>query len=769
MNKRVLAAMLAALALGLAGGCEHSGRGGKSDAGSGSIVYTGTTAKNETLTLTITEKAGSANILASEAGGDEGAAVYRPKTGDTYTITIADELVSSGTVYVSAAAWIITFYAGGDTGKSFYAALTAEDGGRTLKFSTAIKTIDGGTVSVSSMTAAVTPIAPWTPVAQPPAPPAPPAYTPPPYVPAPVPDPPDPTYGIELSVTENHTFPDAGEGYGAIASQPITIRNTGNQSTGALTVTLSGANAASFKLNNEEYGATITVTSIAAGGSRPFTVTPEAGLAVETYTATVTVKGDSNIEERSFNVIFSVEGSARITLSKTDNSNLTNTAHSFADAIEGYSELTPLEVTITNTGTAETGALKVALEGTDSDSFTLSPTQTTIDNIGINGSNNFTVVPNNNLVETETYTYTATGTVSAAGGNTNSIAPKSFTVSFKVIPAFAALVAQMAEEKAETSKSYTLPSGAETYTPALTLTRANSPASVTIDGGGRVITGNGSGITIGEGVTLTLRNITFSNIPFTVAGGGTLVLNNGAFIQDNMTTGVTVNGTLEMNAGSVITNNSNSSSNRGSAGGGVSINGGMFTMNGGEISGNSAGSGGGVQLDSGTFTMSGGEISGNSASGYGGGVYMHQNSKFTMYEGAIITRNSASVAGGGVLLLFASVTFDMNGGEISGNTADNGGGVALRNGGTTNMSGGSIKNNTAGNGGGVWIGNYETTFKMTGGEITGNKSGGTGGVYGTINEGDPTIGGTTAPASGGWIHGNTKTDGTPSNLSDGDE
>jgi predicted outer membrane repeat protein len=271
------------------------------------------------------------------------------------------------------------------------------------------------------------------------------------------------------------------------------------------------------------------------------------------------------------------------------------------------------------------------------------------------------------------------------------------------------------------------------------------------DGGNGTLTGNGSGITVGAAKTLGLLNFTFSNIPFTVASGGKLALEYGAVIRDyrgNATAGVTVNGgTLEMYDGSAITNNKNGSVEAVNYGGGV------------------------YMYQNSTFTMYGGEISGNTAADGGGGVYMQQNSTFTM-NGGEISDNSAG-SGGGVLLWYGD-TFNMNGGEISWNTATDGGGVALLNGGTANMSGGIIKNNTAANGGGVWIGsNVPTTpFNMTGGEITGNEAtgdNGIGGVYGTINEGDPLIGEGTKPDNRGWIHGNTKTDGTPSNLSDGDE
>jgi uncharacterized repeat protein (TIGR02543 family) len=185
---------------------------------------------------------------------------------------------------------------------------------------------------------------------------------------------------------------------------------------------------------------------------------------------------------------------------------------------------------------------------------------------------------------------------------------------------------------------------------------------------------NGSGFTIGNGVTLIIdNNITLSS---GIASSGNLIINQGAVITG--TRSVNVNGTFTMNGGKIS---------------GVLVYvSGTFTMSGGEISDNTSGLGGGVYV-SGTFTMSGGEISGNT-SGHGGGV---------------------SVSGGG--------TFTMYGGEISGNNTGHGGGVSVSGGGTFTMSGGEISGNTSGSGGG-------TSFTMYGGEISGNNTSGSGGgVY----------------------------------------
>ncbi|GHU89743.1 hypothetical protein FACS189476_09080 [Spirochaetia bacterium] len=109
--------------------------------------------------------------------------------------------------------------------------------------------------------------------------------------------------------------------------------------------------------------------------------------------------------------------------------------------------------------------------------------------------------------------------------------------------------------------------------------------------------------------------------------------------------------------------------------------------------------GGGVTVERGTFTMEGGEISGNSAQSSGdnagGGGVTVENGVFTM-KGGKISGNSinGSVGGrgqGGGVAY--SGTFTMTGGEISGNTADSGAGVFPWVG-TFTKSGGTIYGDT---------------------------------------------------------------------------
>lgn len=98
-----------------------------------------------------------------------------------------------------------------------------------------------------------------------------------------------PTYGIGLSQSGSYTFAAQTAGYSPVAPLSVTVSNTGNQPTGALSVALSGTNAGSFTLSTGSIG------SIATGSNNSFTVMPNTGLSIGTYTATVTVTADHSV------------------------------------------------------------------------------------------------------------------------------------------------------------------------------------------------------------------------------------------------------------------------------------------------------------------------------------------------------------------------------------------------------------------------------------------------------------------------------------------
>jgi hypothetical protein len=234
----------------------------------------------------------------------------------------------------------------------------------------------------------------------------------------------------------------------------------------------------------------------------------------------------------------------------------------------------------------------------------------------------------------------------------------------------------------------------------LQLTTDNSPAAVVIDGGGRVISLGNSGtvITVGSGVTLTLRNITFkgnssNNSSLIVVDSGTLILENGAVITGNKGTAQYGGGVYLDNGGSFTMNGGVISDNKAQYGGGVLLNGGTLTIGGSAkiINNEATESGGGVSVGSGgSFTMTGeAVISGNTAKA-GGGVYIGSGGSFTMSsEDAVISSNHATAGAGGGVYVGSDGRFTMQAGIIYGvktpaltNTAttDNGAAVYVNDG-----------------------------------------------------------------------------------------
>ena len=164
------------------------------------------------------------------------------------------------------------------------------------------------------------------------------------------------------------------------------------------------------------------------------------------------------------------------------------------------------------------------------------------------------------------------------------------------------------------------------------------------------------------------------------------------------------NHTLIIFGGTIIGNAfdpSDPDPNSGSVGGGVYVGYADFTMHGGTICHNRAKNGGGVYVNNGKFTMYNGTIRDNTATGdgNGGGVYLHLNGSATIGEGTI-SGNSAKNGGGVYVCYDPSSTFEMSGGMITDNTAEEYGGGII--GSNIKINGGKITGNRAGsNGGGV--------------------------------------------------------------------
>jgi hypothetical protein len=126
-----------------------------------------------------------------------------------------------------------------------------------------------------------------------------------------------------------------------------------------------------------------------------------------------------------------------------------------------------------------------------------------------------------------------------------------------------------------------------------------SGKTITIDGKGYNVgfagnsTAANAGFIVQSGVTLIIKDVTFTGNSSYSAGGSLVRVYGG--------------GTFQMEAGAALTGHTASS------GSGVYVSGGNFIMNGGSITGNKvSGYGGGVYIAAnGSMTMSGGSISGN--------------------------------------------------------------------------------------------------------------------------------------------------------------
>jgi hypothetical protein len=237
-----------------------------------------------------------------------------------------------------------------------------------------------------------------------------------------------------------------------------------------------------------------------------------------------------------------------------------------------------------------------------------------------------------------------------------------------------------------------------------------------------------------------------------IDNGVKVALAGGLILQGNSSS-KTVGGVWVDNASEFVMYGGIISDHFGTASGGVYLRRrSTFTMSGGTISGNTGHGGGGVQVSSSTFIMSGGTITdnlaandGGSGEGLGGGVYMNISagtpSTFTM-SGGTITGNRA-FNGGGIYMKGKETTITLKGnGKITNNSTVNeivsagthyGGGAAIMNGSIFNMQGGEISGNSgvSGTAGiGVYVDNG-AAFSKTGGTISSdNKPTGNGTITG---------------------------------------
>ena len=263
---------------------------------------------------------------------------------------------------------------------------------------------------------------------------------------------------------------------------------------------------------------------------------------------------------------------------------------------------------------------------------------------------------------------------------------------------------------------------------------------------GHVIDLGGGNITVGNGVTFKLYDCNTTQV-YTFSENGDGLWELDAEGTETVTGGVITGGCADEYGGAVYLSKNST-----------------FEMHGGNIVGNASGFwGGGVYAEGNNaypsfLMMDGGKISGNTAEEEGAGVYVGGYVSFEMTGGEISGNTTVYGNGGGVGV---EGSFEMSRGSVTGNTAYNGGGVHLKSESNFVMNGGSISGNEAiydGNGGGVYV-EYDGTFTMTGGEISNNAAlygGSGGGVYvdydGTFTMTGGTIAYNTADDTGGGVY-----------------
>ena len=242
-------------------------------------------------------------------------------------------------------------------------------------------------------------------------------------------------------------------------------------------------------------------------------------------------------------------------------------------------------------------------------------------------------------------------------------------------------------------------------------------------GGGIYVNGNTLNIEPDEGKVISITG----NKAFDCPTEGHQTGRGGGMYLGNL-----ANGTLTLDQVNISNNTAED------CGGGLFVSCDVNLEDGASITGNGEGlvnatsyanmNGGGVYLARGTFNLNGGEISGNNDVYNGAGVYV-AGGTFNLNSGKI-NGNEAQGYGGGVCV--AGGTFNLNVGEISNNVASFGGGMNYEDGTVRINEGSTISGNTATRGAGIMVSGDNIT--MSGGIITGNRAKGNqykngGGVY----------------------------------------
>ena len=217
-----------------------------------------------------------------------------------------------------------------------------------------------------------------------------------------------PTYTI--SVIDDQTLDAVTEGYvsGTQDTNTVAVNRTGTGTLSNVAANLSGVQASAFELS------TLSATTLdAATPSATFTVKAKDGLAVGTYTATVTVSA-TNMTDEVFTVTQVVTAAPTYTISAIDDQTLDAVTEGYASGTQDTNT-----ITVNRTGTGTLSNVAASLNGVQASAFELSPLSATTLN-STTPSATFTVKAKDGLT---VGIYTATVTVTA-----DSLANEVFTV-----------------------------------------------------------------------------------------------------------------------------------------------------------------------------------------------------------------------------------------------------------------------------------------------------------------------------------------------------
>ncbi|MBQ7797063.1 MAG: hypothetical protein IJ374_10955, partial [Lachnospiraceae bacterium] len=256
---------------------------------------------------------------------------------------------------------------------------------------------------------------------------------------------------------------------------------------------------------------------------------------------------------------------------------------------------------------------------------------------------------------------------------------------------------------------------ADGYTGTVFSVKADSNLTmenITLDGSGATATGNliateGNGSIVLNAGTVIQNNNGAHAVSLATRGGGSLTLNGAQILNNSSDSGaIWAGGDVIVNEGSKISNNSST----GLAGAIRMVAGSAFTMNGGEISNNTAATDGGAiwGYNASGYYFNGGSIENNSAQGAGGAIYPGQGSQFYISDDFVMTNNTATDSG--AIRFTSGCQLHMSGGEISGNISSDSGTNYSYNA-TTNITGGVFADNMTIGG---WVGSTTIGNSFTG-------------------------------------------------------